>query len=252
MFKWLSSNAFFTTETRAESHFPHEVLSYLEILAATVTGELPTLAIGRMRSEHSLQTSKSVTGVEAWLLKCVIRIIQLRTWKIEQISRASLSMLELMRRSTTIEDDLKRHSLNTLAADQDHHDARAAFMTVFQTATAVFLQCTISDPRPEIVEIQSEVSRTTTALKNLPYAALLKRLAWPVGVAAAMALEGEQQRFYRNLHEQLRSMWGPEENVCRALRCALECWRLRNGGSPGRCYDWIDGMKSLGYMWLLF
>jgi hypothetical protein len=159
-------------------------------------------------------------------------------------------MIELMKSSVVIENDLKRERVHTGKCSGD--SARSAFMTVFKSATAVFLQCTVCGPRPEILEIQQGVSKTTDALRDLPHALLLKRLAWPVCIAASMAIETEQQEFFKTLHERIKASWGPEENICRALAAAIECWRLREGVPAGKTYDWTDGMKSLGCLWLLF
>ena len=250
--EWLSRNISALEGTCRESHFSKEILSYLEVLASTMTGGQPNLAIRHMACIDNSIALECVTGVESWLLKCLIQIIQLRKWKSDQLSKASLSMLELMKSSLAIENDLKRERACSRPGKYPSDSARSAFMKVFESAIAVFLQCTVSEPRPEIIEIQQEVAKTTDALKNLPQASLLKRLAWPVCIAASMAIEADQQEFFKTLHERLKTAWGLEENICRALTAAFECWRLRESAPTGKTYDWTDGMKSLGYFWLLF
>lgn len=250
--EWLSRNISIPEGTFLESHFSKEILSYLEVLASTITGGQPNFAIRHMTGMDNSVVLECVTGVERGLLECLIRIIQLRRWKADQLSKASLSMLELMNRSQAIGNDLKREHARSLSGKYPNESARSAFMKVFESATAVFLQCTVSEPRPEIVEIQKEVSKTIDALRDLPQASLLKRLAWPVCIAASMAIEANQQEFFKTLHERLKTVWGPEENICRALTAAFECWRLRESAPTGKTYDWTDGMKSLGCFWLLF
>ena len=222
--EWLSRNISALEGTCRESHFSKEVLSYLEVLASTMTGGQPNLAIRHMACRDNSVALECVTGVESWLLNCLIQIIQLRKWKSDQLSKASLSMFELIKSFLAIETDLKRERVCSRPGKYPSDSARSAFMKVFESATAVFLQCTVSEPRPEIIEIQQEVAKTTDTLKNLPQASLLKRLAWPVCIAAFMAIEADQQEFFKTLHERLKTAWGLEENICRALSAAFECW----------------------------
>jgi hypothetical protein len=193
-----------------------------------------------------------VTGVERWLLHCLIRVIKLRTWKQEQLSKASLSVTELIATALSIDGDLKQRRVCEGPGRELGDRVRSAFMKVFESASAVFLQCTLSGSRPEIVEIQREVLMTIEALDDLPQAALLRRLTWPVCIAASMAIVPAQQEFFRRLHAKVNMVWGPDENVCRALRVAFECWRLRENSPAGRTCDWLDGMRSLDCFLLLF
>jgi hypothetical protein len=250
--EWLSRNVSALEGTCRESHFSKEILSYLKVLASTLTGGQPNFAIRHMICMDNPVDLECVTGVEPWLFDCLIRIIQLRKWKSDQVSKVSLSMLELIKSSLAIENDLKRERAYSRPGKYPSDSARSAFMKVFESTTAVFLQCTVTEARPEIVEIQQEVVKTTDAVKNLPQASLLKRLAWPVCIAASIAIKAEQQEFFKTLHERLKTAWGPEENICRALTAAFECWRLRESAPTGKTYDWTDGMKSLGSFWLLF
>lgn len=247
MIEWLSCNI---TAPEGDLHCTKEILSYLEVLASTMTGRQPNLALHHI-AERSIALD-SVTGIDAWLLDCLIRIIQLQKWKSDQLSNESLSILELMSKSLVIENDLKRERACRWPGKCSNDSARSAFMKVFESATAIFLQCAVFEPRPEIFEIQQEVVKTTDALKDLPQASLLKRLAWPVCIAASMAIKADQQEFFKSLHERLNAGWGPEENICRALMVAFECWRLREKALTAKPYDWLDGMKSLGCFWLLF
>jgi hypothetical protein len=250
--QWLSQNFTALEMTFRASHFNKEILSYIEVLASTLTGKQPLLATQHIRCATNSGAVQNATGVDLWLLDCLIKIVQLRKWKSDQLSKGSLSITQLIKTSLAIETELTRQRSPSGLPHTLSDSARSAFMQVFTSAAAVFLQCTVSEPRPEIVEIQQEVAKTTDALKNLPQASLLKRLAWPVCIAASMAIEPDQQDFFRALHEQLVAAWGAEENVCRALTTALECWRLRRSTTMGQTCDWTDGMRSLGSFWLLF
>ncbi|THY37126.1 hypothetical protein D6C98_10813 [Aureobasidium pullulans] len=229
-----------------------QVLSFLEILASTITGNAPTFAVHHLALIDDSAASDCVIGVEQWLLHCLIRVIDLRNWKQEHLSKASLSMTELIATALSIDDDLKQGRICDRSDRGLGDSVRSSFMKVFESASAVFLQCTLSDSRPEIVEIQREVTLTIGALDDLPQAALLRRLSWPVCIAASMAIVPAQQEFFRRLHTKVNMVWGPDENICRALRVAFECWQLRENLPAGRTCDWLDGMKSLGYFLLLF
>lgn len=229
-----------------------QVLSLLDILASTVTGEAPSFAVFHLAVEFDPTISDCVTGVERWLLRCLIRVIELRSWKQKHLSKASLSMTELMSTALSIDSDMKQRRTSARPCDNLGETVSSAFMRVFESASAVFLQCTLSGSRPEIVEIQREVTMTIDALNDLPQAAPLKRLTWPVCIAASMAIVPAHQNFFRNLHTKVSMAWGPGENVSRALAVAFECWRLRENAHTGRTYDWLDGMRSLECFLLLF
>jgi hypothetical protein len=133
-------------------------------------------------------------------------------------------MDELMRRLMEIKVVLKSRAVKPLPSTQRLVSAaNTAFIKVYEAAPALFLECTILEPRPEIVEIQQLVMQTTITLMDLLEASLLKRLAWPVYVAASMALGAEEQEFFKNLHEHPGAAWGQEGNVNQELRVAFEC-----------------------------
>ncbi|KAI5201930.1 hypothetical protein AUEXF2481DRAFT_45076 [Aureobasidium subglaciale EXF-2481] len=251
IFEYLSQNVSVQGIDQSWS-FSVQVLSLLEVLASTVTGKAPNFASNHLGLIDNSDMLGCVTGVERWLLHCLIRVINLRTWKQEQLSKASLSVTELIATALSIDDDLKQGRVRNEPGRELGDRVRSAFMKVFEAASAVFLQCTLSGSRPEIVEIQRKVMMTIEALNDLPQAALLRRLTWPVCIAASMAIVPAQQEFFRRLHAKVNMVWGPDENICRALRVAFECWRLREHSPAGRTCDWLDGMKSLDCFLLLF
>lgn len=224
----------------------------MEILASTLTGTEPRFANQYLSAHNNQSVVGFVTGVEFWLLNCLIRIVQLRSWKEHEYSKGSLSMKELVTRSLPIEHDLQRRRQESQQHRDGNDAARYAFMQVYASAAAVFLQCTVSDARPAIAEIQKEVSNTIQALRCLPQASLLKRLAWPVCIAASMTTDVSQQAFFRSLSQRVVEAWGSAENISCALDVAFECWRLHGSAAHGETYDWTDAMKSRGHLLLLF
>ncbi|KAG9243664.1 fungal-specific transcription factor domain-containing protein [Calycina marina] len=195
MISWLSSNIL---AREGDSNHAKEILSYFEVLASTMTGSQPSLAIRHLTEQES--NCDNVTGIDTWLLDCLIRIVQLQRWKSDQLSNESLSIHDLMSKSQVIDDNLKRERTRRDPVKSPGDSARSTFMKVFEAATALFLQCAIFEARPEIAEIQHEVSNTIDALKDLPQALLLKRLAWPVCIAASMAIKSDQQKFFKSLY----------------------------------------------------
>lgn len=220
----------------------------MEVLGCTVYGDLPALASRYIVRVRAPNAHGSTSGLDHIVLDCMIDIIHLRKRKASQLANGSLSISQLVKDSLAIEEKLDGSPTKLEIEDS----GRSAFSQVFRSAARVFLQCTVSEPRPEIVEIQQRVEETIKALNELPRAPLLKRLAWPICIAASMASKQDHQAFFRTLQDRAKQAWGPDENVCRAMNAAFECWRLRGISSKGQTYDWTDGMKSLGCLWLLF
>lgn len=272
------------------------ILAYLEVLSCTFYVTEPKFAVyltQNFAAKDTLQRISRVTGLESWVIVSLWQITMLRRWKEDQIAKGALSMAELVRRASFIEQDLqqrrqemiaksnhtdsdaKSHNNNTIPKSSDSGNGqpspavfreRAAFTNVFAAAAAAFLHATVSEPRPQIPEISQAIADTIQALRLLPRPDLLRRLAWPICVAACLA-DLNQQAFFDGLAHRVTEAYGREENVTRGLVVARECWRLRSrastgsgggagasggGGAEDRTYDWRDGMRNLGVTLLLF
>lgn len=251
--------------------FYENVLVYLEILSCTFSTNEPKFAMKVTRNftaTECLQRLSQATGLESWLLLSLTQITSLRCWKEDQLTKGALSMAELVKRASSIEQGLQqyRHEIlannskisNDYSSNDDYFEVptpreSVAFTSVFAAAATAFLHATVSDPRPQIPEIRQSVADTVEALRHLPQPDLLRRLAWPVCVAACLA-DTSQHEFFDTLARRVAEAYGRDENVARGLAVARECWALRGRAAVGddRTYDWGDGMRSLGVTLLLF
>ena len=236
--------------------FCQNILVCLEILSCTFTGAEPKFSMQFMHrrgAEEMLPRLSDITGIESWMMFCLMNITTLRRWKEDELSKGSLSMTELVKRAGSIEHDLQHHRQENLERinSQPVQDSWI-FTNVFACAASVFLHATISESRPQILEIKQGVSDTIDALQLLPSPELLKRLAWPICIAACLA-DSSRYEFFNSLSQRVAEAYGKGENISRALAVARECWKLR--GSTGRddqTYDWKDAMRSLGTILLLY
>ena len=237
-------------------HFTQEVLAYLELLSCTVTGLEPKYA-QKLRQRcvggEGSQEWSSAIGIETWLMSCLLDIMLLRYWKQEQASKGSLSMAEMVKRALKIEQDLQN---NKLAIVQQKEEGilteTSIFTNIFATGASIILHATISDARPHILEIKKGVADLISALRLLPRPEMLKRLSWPICIAACLA-DTTRYEFFTTLSQRVTEAYGKGENISRTLAVARECWRLRGNHEQGdQTYDWRDAMRSLGTPLLLY
>lgn len=236
--------------------FCQHVLVVLEVLACTFTGAEPKFASKFMLSHGTtddLQNLSNVTGMESWMIQCLIDLTILRHWKDVELSKGSLSVIELVKKAVPLERDLRdRRQENLERIKSQPLQEKVIFSNVFASAASVFLHATISEPYPQIPEIQQAVSDTTDALRLLPHPDLLRRLAWPVCIAACLA-DSSNQDFFKELSRRVTEAYGKDENISRGLAVARECWKMRaRTGQDDQPCDWNDAMKSLDTMLLLY
>jgi C6 transcription factor Pro1 len=233
----------------------------LDIISCTSTGREPKFAMkfrDSFRADNGPVRAEQMTGCQNVVMECIMDIAILHHWKEKVKSNQSMSLTELVKRALLLESGLQQirkknferitsQSLLTSSVEDTW-----IITNVYACAATVYLHATVSGPHPEIPEIKNGVVDTIQALKLLPRAGLLKRLMWPVCVAACLA-EGECREFFEVLDEGMREEFGNSQTISRAFGVSRECWKLRRYGTADkRACDWRDAMLSLGDVLLLF
>jgi hypothetical protein len=127
----------------------------------------------------------------------------------------------------------------------------AGITEVYVNATLVYMHVVLSGAHPEVLDIRKAVDSTITAIKTLAHAKLVRRLAWPICVAASVA-ESRHEEFFNKLEQGMRGDQDGSVSVLRALAVARECQRLRQENlNSTATFDWIDELESLGEQWIL-
>ena len=201
---------------------------------------------------------EEVVGCDAWVIQHIMQIAELRYWKHEETSKGSLSVIELVKRALAIDHSLteKRHENKRRITDHSVHTSAIKIVwiinNIFASAAAIYLHATVSEPRPEVEEIERGVSDTVEALRLLPHPRFLKRLTWPVCIAACLA-NSKHKSFFERLEEGLNDDRYETQNMLRGLELARECWSLRrHSDSKSNAYDWTQAMVEKKTRLLLF
>lgn len=197
-------------------------------------------------------------GYQGWIMDYIMQIVLLRHWKDKEISKASLSLAELARKAFSIERNLRRdrenilHKIiqNTIAPLSERNIELVT--NVFASAALVYLHTIISDPRPEVSEIQQGIAETIDAIRLLQDPTLLDRLVWPICISACLA-RSDSWAFFERLEKGLLGDRNRNLRVLRTFEIARRCQSLREQSvSNQKAFDWTDSMRSMNAMQLLF
>ena len=192
-------------------------------------------------------------GSDGWILQHIAEVTLLRIWKRECQASQALNVAELARRATKLEQQIDGHAQEPICqAQATAIDKPCSSITrVYVAATKIYLHVVLSGASPEVSDIHNAVGAAVDAIKALSDATLVRRLAWPICVAASLA-EARHETFFDHLEQGARGDRDYCTNVLRALAVAQETKRLRrNSASRVATFDWMDAMESLGHEWVL-
>jgi hypothetical protein len=192
-----------------------------------------------------------VIGCDTSVMESIMNIAELRHWKLHEMANESISVISLAKRALQIELSLQS-SRKLIREKIDNHSVLTSSISeswimtnVYACAASVYLHATVSRSCPKVPEIQKGVEDTMVAIKMLPRAKLVRKLLWPICMAACLAA-GHQREYFENLERALIEDLGTSQNIVRALSVGRECERLRRcATSSRRAADWIDAMSSL-------
>jgi len=225
------------------------IISY-DIIAAASTRSPPSLGLYHetilKRFGITLQT---LFGYTNRVMTLIVEIVFLDHWKKEQEKNCKLSMVELVRRGTKIEEQLERHiaDLRSNSAPKSSSILSASQIEItyiYALSALTYLHVVVSGAHSEMPEIKESVSRTLSAFQSLADPKLLRTLVWPFCVSGCLALEGQQKAFCELVSKaEITSL---TMGTClQAFEIIKECWEMR------RTYkyncDWVLVMNKLGY-----
>ncbi len=193
------------------------------------------------------------TGSRLWVFHYIAEITLLRLWKRDKLASQSLNIAELARRAEAIARAIDEHQRKISSALNCVGNRDVLLVTnVYAAAAQVYLHIVVSGAYPEVSDIQEAVEKTIGALKRLSHAMLMRRLAWPICVAASLA-EPRYETFFDFLEKGAQDDQEGCTSVLRALLVARECRRLRQESpSKNAAFDWMDALDSLGHEWIFF
>lgn len=134
------------------------------------------------------------TGCEDWVFHSIAEVSLLRIWKRERQASQALNIAELARRATKLEQEIDSQAQESIRNNKPDMTATEIDVTtcssitrVYVAATKTYLHVVLSGASPEVSDIQDAVDAAVDALKTLTSAVLIRRLAWPICVAACLA-----------------------------------------------------------------
>jgi hypothetical protein len=189
----------------------------------------------------------------------IFEISLLDTWKKEEENAHKLSIAELAKRGSQIEERLRGELANienTLTKGASSRNTSEVLLTVPSTeitkiyalSAMTYLHVVISGAHPELPEIIESVSKTIAGFQSLIDAKLLCNLVWPFCITGCLARE-EQHAFFRDL-SSAAEITGPTVGTSlEAFQIMEECWKARKTYSFS-C-DWVSIMNTRGHRVLL-
>ena len=214
-----------------------------------LTGDAASIAHFNAMSDDMHQA----TGSEPWVFHYIAEINLLRVWKHECEALHSLNVAEMVKRATKLEEIMQSHPSETAFRFETGGIGKdvSLITNVYAAAVKIYLHVVVSGAHPEVSDIREAVDATVDALKALSHATLLRRLAWPICVAASLT-EPRHELFFNQLEHGAQGDQDECASVLRALKVGRECRRLREEStSKLATFDWMDAMDSLGYEWIM-
>lgn len=243
--------------------FLFAVFTWIDIAGAVSLGSSPFLAAHHQRllggSNPPVRLDK-VGGIDNRIMIFIGKIAYLDAWKRTSQLNGTLSIIELAKRATQIETELKQvldeitKNRNITSSDRPaspyltQFSVYAGYVTeVYGYSALSYLYVVVSGPYPDLPEIRENVCRTMELLKGLPNPLLPRSLYWAILITGSLALEDEQPLVRSILFGAgvSASSVGMGWNILKTLE---ECWRRRRLKIPieplGDGY-WGDVMTSL-------
>jgi len=197
-------------------------------------------------------------GCENWALLLLSKINELDTWKMECEKNGKLSIAELAKRASKIEDELEVRLDKIPLRDGDQSqkpssrthidDNTSSELTrIFALSGLTYLHIVVSGPHPDLPEIVASVSRTVHAFEKLSNKDLLPNMVWPFCVTGCMVSEDKQDVF-RALISAGSTQQAAFGTFRRACEIVEKCWKTRTTGTT--C-EWSSVMESMGQQILL-
>jgi len=225
-----------------------------DIIACASTRSLPSLDVDHIQILETFGIDLgSLFGCSNRVMALILEIVLLDNWKRDTEKSYQLSIVELVKRGTKIEERLRQETRDledreSFASNLDFSGStlltsQAEITYIFALSAITFLHVVVSGPCPELPEIAESVSKTITAFKSLRDPRSLRNLIWPFCVSGCLASEG-QQSFFRDFVAKAEIVPSTLGTSLQAYRIIEECWEMRKSCSSN-C-DWVSVMDKLG------
>ena len=231
-----------------------------DILASASTRSRPILGLDHIRDLEIFGIDLAgLFGCTNDVMALILQIVLLDNWKKEAEVTRQLSMVELVKRGSKVEERLREkiEELESIATtefvsllDSDH--ARSAsqieISRIFALSALTYLHVVMSGAHPQLPEIAENVSRTIVALQHLTDPKLLRSLVWPFCVTGCLAQE-EQHSLIRDLVSKAEITSLTIGTCFKAFEIIQECWEVRRTCVYNS--DWVFVMNKWGHNVLL-
>ncbi|KAI0203545.1 fungal-specific transcription factor domain-containing protein [Astrocystis sublimbata] len=276
------------TSDQSAWRFYTAYLVWVDIIAATATGDVPRLRKYHAELLHGEKPRISLAeyvGCHSWAMLELTEVAGLAAWKRAQQSSGSLSMMDLVRRACAIDTRLrqKMETLDLSHGDRAsniydpsaHHPVTpyAGFVEmgggampgfngmqqspaadlhtrIWAQATITYLHVIALGLQPTLPEIRVSVEATIELLRALASPLAVRTLVWPFAVTGCLALP-EQEPFFVELVTSMGAfqVFG---TVKEALNIMQNVWQHRNTGCiDPQMWDLATCFSLLGHCSLL-
>lgn len=237
---------------------------WFDTLSCATTGSQPSCPgwlLPLLHDESGRIQLCKLMGCKNWVIATIIEVAGLENWKMECQQNCNLSMRELARRATCIEqrlnDCLVRNAEAMPLSSEIPQDGGIELETrsvtnVFGCAALTYLHVVLSGAYPELPEIRESVQRTIDAFRAVRESYWVRNLVWPFCIAGCMAMPPSEGEFRSIAHGAKLGDRG-FKNLETAVAIVEECWAARTESGErvsGPC-DWKTAMKRLGISVLL-
>jgi hypothetical protein len=234
-----------------------------DIISCASTRSSPFLGLDhKLILERAGIHLENLTGCENWAMVFIFEISLLDKWKKEAERAYKLSIVELTKRGSQIEErlqerlaDIENRPKSSIGASSGNSSGilsasvHTEITKIFALSAMTYLHVVISGAYPEVPEITKSVSKTIHAFQSLTDAKLLQNMAWPFCISGCLAFDRKQHTVFRDLVSTAEITQSTVGTCLEALKIMEECWEVRKKCSDN--YDWVSVMDKRGQYVLL-
>ncbi|KAL3462713.1 fungal-specific transcription factor domain-containing protein [Aspergillus heterothallicus] len=274
----ITSNFTLWNSDQASFRFFSAVLVLADVLSSTALEQPP-----RLRNYHDDLLSKPYRreppiqledffGCQSWIICQIGEIAALDSRKKEMKKNRSLTMMQLVKRASTIEQEIENglrrldsssetnlptrrqpdlpKALNAACAHQNAcaQETTKLVTRIWAYAARMYLHVVLSGWQISAPEIRDDISRMLDLFSLLPSPSLLRSLAWPLCVAGCLVEEGQEASF-RTIISSMGPI-GTLGTMKQTLKIMENVWQKRERVDPDT-WDISACLRSSGHMVVL-
>ncbi|KAH8812251.1 fungal-specific transcription factor domain-containing protein [Xylogone sp. PMI_703] len=237
-------------------------LRWFDVLLCCSLRTLPSISaplLDILRSQSNAAQMADKITLQGQVAENLAQVLELDNWKTSVAKAGRLSVIELVKRATRIENSiLSSQNITKIARSESQPSSECVtgnilvfcMAQIFTSTATVYLQVIIAGSHREVPEISRGVSHTVSLFRDLPGDETLSYLAWPFCFIGCLAT-GNDREFIANLATKALLKTNCTLNVKWAWTIIKECWRLldeENFVDP----DWLTAMKTLKFQFIPF